>query len=401
MYLILFQNLIKKYKSFIGSSFIVALIAFLSSLPIVLNNFYEFNLLSIILNILYVPFVSFILFPLSLICFILPFFDKLLFILTNVLESSSIIFSNIKTLTFIIGKPSIMLIMLYYISITILLINIKYIYLLPILIIINKISYYTITPTIEFIDVGQGDSILIRLNNDKDILIDTGGILKYESNFKFVNEFSIGNDVLVPYLKSIGIDDIDYLFITHGDMDHIGGSYDLVNKIDVKNIYLNGSINELEERLLLYNPIYLKEKDTLTIGNAIIRVLNPYKETNENDSSIVLYIEINGYKTLLMGDASKVVEEYIINNYDLDIDILKLGHHGSKTSTSDIFIKNINLKYGIISVGENNRFKHPNKEVLDILNKYNVNIYRTDECGSIRFKLKDKLLINTRRCYER
>lgn len=396
-YLILFQEKINKYKSFIGNLFVVSFVAFMSSLPIVLNNFYEFNILSILFNLIYVPFVSFVLFPLSLICFIFPFFDSLLFFLTNLLEITSLFFSKIDFLSFILGKPSILLMIFYYISITLFLFNKKYIYLILLLMIVNKLMYYNVVPSIEFLDVGQGDSILIRYNKNKTVLVDTGGILKFETEFKRANEFSIGRDSIAPYLKSIGISTIDHMIITHGDEDHIGGAIGIIEEINVKNIYLNGNFNYLEKKLLIYNPIVLKERDILNVSGNKLFVLNPYKDTNENDASIVLYLVINNYKILLTGDASIEVEQHIIDNYNLNIDILKVGHHGSKTSTSLNFIKNITPTYGIISVGENNRFGHPNKGVLDTLEEFNVNIYRTDISGSIKFIFKDKLEILTGR----
>lgn len=400
MYLIIFQKKILKYKNYIVILIIVSTIAFLSSLPIVLNNFYEFNLLSIFLNLIYVPFVSFILFPLSLICFILPFLDKILFFFTNILEYSSLMFSKIDFFKIIIGKPSFLLIIIYYIVITIIMINPKYLYLLIICLIINKLMYYSFYPSIEFIDVGQGDSILIKLNGNKNVLVDTGGILKYEDSFKRINDFSIGDDVLSPYLKSIGISRLECLIITHGDMDHIGGSEAIMNNFNVNNLFLNGNLNELEKKLIIYNPKYLKDNDVLKINNYIFYILNPSYDTNENDSSIILYFTINNINILLMGDASGIIEEKIIQKYNLDIDILKIGHHGSKTSTSINFIKKTTPYYGIISVGENNRFNHPHKEVLDILNNSNVNVFRTDYYGSIKFIFKDKLLIKTGRKYE-
>ncbi|MDD4624701.1 MAG: ComEC/Rec2 family competence protein, partial [Bacilli bacterium] len=286
MYLIIFQKKILKYKNYIVILIIVSTIAFLSSLPIVLNNFYEFNLLSIFLNLIYVPFVSFILFPLSLICFILPFLDKILFFFTNILEYSSLMFSKIDFFKIIIGKPSFLLIIIYYIVITIILINPKYLYLLIICLIINKLMYYSFYPSIEFIDVGQGDSILIKLGGNKNVLVDTGGILKYEDSFKRINDFSIGDDVLSPYLKSIGISRLECLIITHGDMDHIGGSEAIMNNFNVNNLFLNGNLNELEKKLIIYNPKYLKDNDVLKINNYIFYILNPSYDTNENDSSI-------------------------------------------------------------------------------------------------------------------
>ncbi len=118
---------------------------------------------------------------------------------------------------------------------------------------------------------------------------------------------------------------------------------------------------------------------------------------NENDNSNVIYTELNNYKFMLMGDASINTEKEIMNIYNLpDIDVLKVGHHGSKTSSGIEFINDINPKYSIISVGKNNRYGHPNKGVLD--NLENSKIYRTDEDGSIMFKIKNnKLKIET--CY--
>jgi len=260
--------------------------------------------------------------------------------------------------------------------------------------------YYSFYPSIEFIDVGQGDSILIKLGGNKNVLVDTGGILKYEDSFKRINDFSIGDDVLSPYLKSIGISRLECLIITHGDMDHIGGSEAIMNNFNVNNLFLNGNLNELEKKLIIYNPKYLKDNDVLKINNYIFYILNPSYDTNENDSSIILYFTINNINILLMGDASRIIEEKIIQKYNLDIDILKIGHHGSKTSTSINFIKKTTPYYGIISVGENNRFNHPHKEVLEILNNNNVNVFRTDYYGSIKFIFKDKLLIKTGRKYE-
>ena len=123
--------------------------------------------------------------------------------------------------------------------------------------------------------------------------------------------------------------------------------------------------------------------------------LNNKDYGNENDNSAVIYTELNNHKFLFMGDAGVVVEEDLIKKYNFkDIDILKVGHHGSKTSSSKTFIDSINLKYSIISVGKNNRYGHPNDSVLDNL-KY-TKIYRTDIDGSIMFKIKNnKLKIET------
>ena len=390
LYLILFQNLIKKFDSYIGSSLIVTLIAFLSSLPIVLNNFYEINLLSILFNLIYVPFVSFILFPFSLITFILPIFDKFLYPLTLLLEKTSLFLSKINTFKVIIGKPSLILIILYYIAITLILFKPKYTYFLIILLIINKLNYYSIYPYVEFIDVGQGDSSLIKYKN-KSILIDTGGIMKYKSDFVRVNDFDIGDDLLLPYLKSKGISNIHYLIITHGDFDHIGGSYGIVNNLKVnKVIFNNDDYNKLELDLIkvLENKKipYYQNIDYINMDKYKLYFINNNIYDNENDNSIVIYTEINNLKFLFMGDAGIDTEKDLIKDYDLsNIDVLKVGHHGSKHSTSKDFVDTIKPKYSIISVGSNNRFGHPTDIVLDNLKE--SKIYRTDKDGSIGIKL--------------
>ena len=141
-------------------------------------------------------------------------------------------------------------------------------------------------------------------------------------------------------------------------------------------------------------PYYSCIKE-LNINNNKLYFLNNKDYGNENDNSSVIYTELSNYKFLFMGDAGVAVEENLIEKYNLkDIDVLKVGHHGSKTSSSKTFIDEINPKYSIISVGKNNRYGHPNKEVIDNLKK--SKIYRTDEDGSIMFKIKNnKLKIET------
>ena len=130
----------------------------------------------------------------------------------------------------------------------------------------------------------------------------------------------------------------------------------------------------------------------LSIDNNKLYFLQTKEYDNENDNSNVIYTELNGYKFMFMGDAGIEKEKDILNKYNLsDIDVLKVGHHGSKTSSSKDFIDGINPNYSIISVGKNNRYGHPNKEVLDNLD--NSKIYRTDQDGSVIFKIKNNKLI--------
>jgi len=205
---------------------------------------------------------------------------------------------------------------------------------------------------------------------------------------------------VIPYLKSEGISKISYLILTHGDYDHMGEAINLVNNFKVEKVIFNcGEFNELEQDLIKVLekkkiPYYSCIKE-LNIDNNKLYFLNNKDYGNENDNSSVIYTELNNHKFLFMGDAGVEVEQDLIEKYNLpDIDVLKVGHHGSKTSSSKVFINEIEPKYSIISVGKNNRYGHPNKEVLD--NLKDSKIYRTDKDGSIMFKIKNnKLKIET------
>ena len=180
----------------------------------------------------------------------------------------------------------------------------------------------------------------------------------------------------------------------------MGEAINLVNNFKVEKVIFNcGEFNELEQELIEVLdkkkiPYYRCIKE-LNIDDNKLYFLNNKDYGNENDNSNVIYTELNGYKFMFMGDVGVEVEEDLIEKYNLhDIDVLKVGHHGSKTSSGKEFIDEINPKYSIISVGKNNRYGHPNTEVLD--NLESSKIYRTDQNGSIMFKIdKDKLKIET------
>ena len=180
----------------------------------------------------------------------------------------------------------------------------------------------------------------------------------------------------------------------------MGEAINLVNNFKVEKVIFNcGEFNALETELIKVldkkRIKYYSCIKELNINKNKLYFLQTKEYDNENDNSNVIYTELKGYKFLLMGDASITTEKDILNKYNLpDIDVLKVGHHGSKTSSSKEFISEINPRYSIISVGKNNRYGHPNKEVLDNLNDSKV--YRTDQDESIMLKIKNnKLKIET------
>ena len=253
---------------------------------------------------------------------------------------------------------------------------------------------------VYYLDVGQGDSIvLISPQSRKATLIDTGGKKSVSYNEFPPNEYHVSNNV-ITFLKSINISKINTLITTHGDYDHMGESLNIVNNFKVGDVILNcGSLNEWEQNLItLLDKKHIKYSkciNQLDISPIKLYFLNSGKYDNENDNSNVIYLKYNEIKFLFMGDASTIVEQDLLSKYNLkDIDFLKIGHHGSKTSSSKEFITKTNPKYSIISVGKNNSYGHPNKEVLE--NLKDSKIYRTDQDGSIMFKIKNnKLKIKT------
>ena len=375
-----------KNKNKINKIIYISLLSFLVSIPITIYNSYEINIISILLNIILVPIISIIILPLTILTYIFPILDSILYLFTSTLETISLFISKIKITKIIFPKPSLLIIALYYIIFLLSYQNKKYFYLNIILLIINYISpYLNSNFEIVMFEVGEADCHLIKYPYNKNtILIDTGK-----------NEYKIKNEV-IPYLKSIGIKKIDYLIITHGDLDHMGEGINLVNNFKVEKVIFNcGPYNDLEQELI---KVLDKKKikyysciKELNIDNNKLYFLQTKEYDNENDNSNVIYSELNVYKFMFMGDAGIDKEKDILDKYNLsNVDVLKVGHHGSKTSSSKEFINVINPKYSIISVGKNNRYGHPNKEVLE--NLENSKIYRTDEDGSIMFKIKNNEL---------
>ena len=395
-YFILLLNENVTIKGNIKSILVISVLSFLSSLPIIINLSYEVNIIGFINNILFIPLVTNIIFPFSLIVVIIPKLSYILFILTSIMETISKYSSNILNITIYFQKLNILEIIIYYILLILSIKKNKKI--MCILLIFIVILYFKLkldkNTYVYFIDVSQGDSALIVTKNNKSILIDTGGKLNYKTDkWKQKNkELNLMTSSVIPFFKSIGLKKIDYLLITHGDADHAGYALELTNNYKVINKFTNnGRKNSLEKKLNIdsLNSKYLK------IDNIEIYSLNDTIYNNENKDSLVLLIKIYNYKFLFMADADKEVEKSIIEKYNLkNIDVLKVGHHGSKTSTDESFIDEITPKYSIISVGKNNKFGHPNIETLD--NLKNSKILRTDEVGTIKITLnKNKSLIET------
>ena len=275
--------------------------------------------------------------------------------------------------------------------------------LLIVLILINFIIYiFPQKLRIFFIDVGQGDSTLIITPDKKTVLIDGGGS----------DSFDVGEKVLLPYLLDRRILKIDYVLISHFDTDHATGVAQILGKIDVSSIILTRQLEEndiyrhilsiaKEKKIKL---IYVKEGDVLKIGGIKISIIHPENKlminNPMNNNSIVCKVEYNSFSMLLTGDIEMEAEELILRkNINLKADVLKVAHHGSKTSTTGEFLKAINPKVALIGVGKNNNFGHPSNEVIQRLKENGTRIYRTDENGEISITVNKKgRIIKIQRC---
>ena len=350
----------------------------ISIFPILIFSYNSINIASVFINILLVSIISlgillgflFSVFRLSIIAYLI---NGLFFIIELIIISIEKI-SDIFIIYF--PSPSLRTIVIYYVTLMILL-NYKmiaykikkykkqnYIYLASILIIAKLVLTNNIY--INFIDIGQGDSVLIR-DRRTSILYDTGGQA-------FNSEVS--GRQFYDYLYKNGVNTIDKIFISHEDFDHYGNLKYIIGKINIKKIYAN--------KLDGFKINTFFQGDYIDLGN--IKIKNIYTDINgnDNDSSMVLLIKIYDKNLLLTGDIEKGEGDIIVNE---TIDFLKVSHHGSKHSTRDEFLDNNKITHAFISAGKYNRYGHPSDEVLKRLNDRNIDIFRTDIDGNIEIRI--------------
>jgi len=243
-----------------------------------------------------------------------------------------------------------------------------------------EVVTFTRDLVVHFLDVGQADSIFIQLPNGENMLID-GGEAKNASS-------------ILIYLRSLGVTTIDYLVATHPHADHIGGLPDIINAMDVLNIFMPrvSHTTQTFERLLtsiqnkgLQIDQAIAGVNILLLPELEVGIIGPMREDYRdlNDHSAVIKIIFGSTSFLFMGDAEGTSEGHITT--DVSADVLKVGHHGSKTSTSAAFLRRVAPSYAVISVGSNNSYGHPTDEVLARLDAADVDVYRTDMVGTIVF----------------
>ena len=246
---------------------------------------------------------------------------------------------------------------------------------------------------VHYLDVGQGDSIFLEFPNEKNMLIDAS--------------VSDASDKIINYIEALNYSKIDYLIATHPHSDHIGGMKEVVNNFDLGLIYMPKVVTTTTTYENLLQSIANKghkiktAKAGLNIideGNLKVEILAPNSESYEelNDYSVVLKVTYKDRSFIFMGDAEKLSEDEI--TYNVKADVIKIGHHGSSSSTSSGFLKRVNPSFAVISVGKDNPYNHPSETVLKRLENNNVKLYRTDINGNIIFTTDgDKIKIEVER----
>lgn len=451
IYTPLIRQSITLKKSKLADAIAVTVSAQLTSFPLTIYYFNQFNPLSFLANFILVPYISFFILPLAtftnLLAHISIYFAKPFAALT--VMGNKISFYIIEqlnkwsSLNLIWKSPSLIWILAWYITIFILLNklsqlkNIQNILqtqskhhfklhqfqknIIVMCLCISLLLVYAYQPSyfnfqkrgsISYISVGQGDSILIQTPSNKTILVDSGGQLPFQTKDSWAERsdpFDVGKDIVVPLLKKRGIKHLDIVVISHFDADHFLGFNAVLDEIIVKQVWFNGTIKEEKEVGALLNKIKMKNIPIIAMhqGDHIkldkhtsIDVLWPMEqslryEAKQNSHSIVLLLNMFEYHFLLTGDIDATTEKdittYMYKHYKehKQIEILKLAHHGSKYSTSPHLLSYFSPKLAIASVGKNNRYGHPHPDVEQRLRLYGTPLLRTDEQGEIMFHIKE------------
>ncbi len=381
-------------------------------LPVIAHYTFEVYTYSVLTNFLVLPLVPVIIIS-GYIASIMPsFVSEIIFLIPHylieyILRLSEIIIS-LPFSTLLVGKVQLPTMLMYYLSIFMYQSRKKISILFAILVLFITVKG-SIFPKEEvvFLDIGNGDSTIIRTEGYS-ILIDGGGIPFRKGNNQ-------GLRVLLPYLKSAGIASIDSVIITHSDFDHIYGIIEILGMLPVRQIIVSDYykerddflFNELRKKAKNYgvNIVYIKNEDEIVCGQSKLKFYTPYDKSSKvsnNQSSLMTIFKTNDKKFLFLGDCEKEEEKFLVNNYKdeiTDIDVLKVAHHGSATSSSSEFLEVAKPKLSILTVGEKNRFGHPKKEVVERLEEYGLLVLETYETGQIEVttssgKIKYKTYVN-------
>ncbi|WP_228586385.1 DNA internalization-related competence protein ComEC/Rec2 [Alkalibacterium sp.] len=404
---------------------VLNVLLFITSIPVLSFHFFEFSLGALLFNSIYIPFISLILLPGLIMLFILsPFilntaifqmFDQLIGELIRMMENVTYSIESTASLVFVSGRLNTTVMIIWGIVLVLLLLNLEkrfsrrticiYMVLFCLLAFSNRITPFG---EIVIIDVGQGDAILIKEPFSRDVtLIDTGGLVSWrelEEWERKENQYSLGSHILAPFVKSMGIKKIDTVLITHLHYDHYGELANMAEIIPVVNIA--GTIETLGDSAFHEQLNRMDMEDTVlqvidqstgfSLSNRLVGLKDSLKDQdNINNQSIVLLGKYGKLVWMFTGDIESEREAQIQRDYpNLKTDVLKVAHHGSASSTTAEFVEHTKPDYALISAGRNNRYNHPQDEVLLRLKENSVETFRTDYHGSIHYKFSDYRLLD-------
>ncbi len=394
----------------VWSSLIFSCLSFLGSLPILTVHFFEISWITVWANLLFIPFFTYFFFPMLLLLYLLSFFfsSTILFeylqqLVAGFIETMEQFLSLINQtvdFTLVTGRLPAVVLLIFILSIFSVMKKVENRHTLSVLSVAGiffSLFYYQIVPMgyVVMLDVGQGESIVIKDPVDKKVtVIDTGGQVQWgEREAWQIREdpFSIGSDQVVPALKALGVSEIDRLYITHADADHFGEMESIGQTLKIKEIAASRETLSHPSALQQFQALPQTKLAVLENSQAIdyptkqtVALLPMEKTASKNNQSLVLYVNIGEDTWLFTGDIEKEAEQQMIRKYpNLQADYLKVAHHGSQTSSTTEFIQHIQPSEAWISAGRNNTFGHPNKEVLARLEENKIHVYSTSEQGAL------------------
>ncbi|MBE5672640.1 DNA internalization-related competence protein ComEC/Rec2 [Staphylococcus sp. SS35] len=405
-----FIQRLSKIQSLLVITFVAQLASFIISIP----YFHQLQWIGFVTNLIFVPYYSMILFPLSIIFFIVSHFTIELTPLNYLINLSFdfhnwllYLFSKINHTNFLIPQINtwilvVLIICIFYILWLIANRKFKLTFIYTIVLFLLLFAFPTNQHhRITMLNVGQGDSILYEAGNNQNVLIDTGGKVITDNA---QNNFSISKYHILPTLNERGINKLEYLILTQPHNDHIGEVEYIMSHLKIKYLVIYSS--SYNDKMLLslsnlskrYNVKLLdvRQVGNFRIGESDFTFLNSYIQGSQdkNEYSIVTLINYHNKKVLLMGDATKNNEEILLKKYHLPkVDILKVGHHGSKTSSSAQFIEAVQPNISLISSGKNNIYRLPNKEIINRLKSFHSQIYDSQYNGQVTIDLDENLKV--------
>lgn len=372
----------------------------LGILPVLMTYFYAFQPLSILLTFAFSFVFDVLLLPGLSVIFLLSPVVKITWVngFFVFMEKIIVWVADLGFRPWILGKPSGLVLLLLLVSLFLLYdFHRKKKWLLGLSLVLALLFFTTKHPLeneVTVVDIGQGDSIFLRDMRGRTVLIDVGGRVDFAAKEAWQERSSQANAerTLIPYLHSRGVDRIDSLVLTHTDTDHVGDVLEVAKQVQIGRIVVSpGSLTvpDFVATLKEINvPVHVvKVGDRLPIFASYLEVLYPDGTGDGgNNDSIVLYGRLLETNFLFTGDLEQGELDLIATYPNLSVDVLKAGHHGSKGSSYPEFLDHIGAKIALVSAGENNRYKHPHQETLDRFDSRNIQVYRTDQQGAIRFR---------------